>query len=105
MYVCGYNRDFYDGNDTHETDNAQESEDVIIPALILPHASKNEQQLDEDDGKRDKPRQKNAVDTLSVPRLCRDLARYAVGFRRVLVRLTAMIAIPTSDIYERELNE
>ena len=46
--ICRYNRDFDDGHDIDNADNGQESKDIVVSALILPQASEDEEQLNED---------------------------------------------------------
>ena len=55
--VCCYNRDFDDGHDVDDADDGQESKDIVVSALVLPQASEDEQQLNEDDCKRHQPGQ------------------------------------------------
>lgn len=46
--------DLHDRQDAHQTDDAQEAENVIISALVLPEAAEDEEEFDEDDGEGDK---------------------------------------------------
>ena len=93
------NRRFDDRDHEHDTDNAQEAENVVVSALILPQASKDEKQLDEDDGKRDQPRKSDEDDTISVPCLLGDLTGSDVRLSGMLPWLTAMVAIPTACVH------
>ena len=45
------------------------------------------------------------MDTLGVPLLFRNLARDTAGFRWMLIWLAVIEAVPTSNIYEWELDE
>ncbi len=50
-----HNRHLHDGQDPHKADYTQETKHVVISALVLPEAAKNEEQFDEDDGERNEP--------------------------------------------------
>ena len=49
--------DFTDRDDQYGAHNAQKAEDVVVAALVLPHALEDEHQLDEQYGERDQASQ------------------------------------------------
>lgn len=50
--ICRDDGNLNNSHDQNRTDSAQESEDVIVPAFILPQAPEHEHQFNEQDRER-----------------------------------------------------
>lgn len=92
-------RDYQDG-----TDDAQEAEDVVVAALVLPQALEHKHELDEQDGKGDEAGEESAGRATSVPRLRWDLSGTRVGLGRVAPRFCSDVAVPAARVDEGDLN-
>lgn len=99
------NRDFNDSDNVDNADDGQETKDVVVSALILPQTAEDEEQLNKDDGERHEACQQENVDTLRIPRLLRDLARYTAGFGWMFIRLAVIETVPATNINKWKLNE
>lgn len=105
LYIRRHDRDLDDGNDADEGDDGEETEDVVVPAFILPDAAEDEEQLDEDDGEGDQAREQDAVDASGVPWLLWYLASDAVCLGWVFVRVAAVVTVPATAVDEGKLDE
>lgn len=105
LQVGSDNRHLDDRDNQHQAHNAQEPENIVVAAFVLPQTPEHKQELDEDDRKGYQTRQEHRVNALRVPRLIRDLPWDAVSLGRMLPGLTAMIADPAPGIHERYLDQ
>ena len=99
------NGDLADGDYQDGADDAQEAEDVVVAALVLPEALEDEHELYEQDRKRDQSSEQCPIRAAGVPRLDWDLAGNRVGLGGVVPRLGSEVAIPASHVDEGHLDQ
>lgn len=104
-YVCGDDGDFDDCDDTHETDDAEETKNIVIATFVLPQTSEDKKKFDKYYRERDEACNQDAVNTSGIPRLLGDLPRNWAGLCGMLIRLALVEAIQTSGVDKRKLNQ
>lgn len=105
LHVRRHDRHLDDRDNQDDAHDAEEPENIVITALILPQALENEKQLDEDDRKRDDAGEQNRLEALRVPRLHRNLTRDDGGLDRVIPRANDNETVPAANIDQRKLNK
>ena len=105
MDICSDDGHLHYGDDENEADDAQEPENVVVPALVLPQALEDEEEFDEKYRKGNETRKENGVDALGIPCLWWNLARNGARASGVLPRCCFDIAVPASSVDERYLDE
>lgn len=98
LNVCRNNRDFNDGDDTHQTHHAQKSKCVVITTLILPQAPEYKEQFDKNHSKGNQTGKQDAVNPFRVPRFLRNVPRGAVRFRGVFKCQSVVETVPAPDM-------
>lgn len=104
--VIGRNDCHFDNSDDkHCRDRAQESEDIVIAALILPQISEDKEQFDEEDGKWDQSCEQGTCRAAQVPRLEWNLPRNGVGLQRMIPWIGPHVSKPAAKVHEGNLDE
>jgi hypothetical protein len=105
LNVCRDDGDLADSDHQDGTDNAQEAENVVVTALVLPQALEHKHELDEENGKGDQAGKQCSGGASTVPRLDWDLPSNRVGLGRMAPRFGSDVAVPASRIDEGHLNQ
>jgi len=97
--------DLANGDDKNDADNAKKSKNIVITTLVLPQTLEDEEELDEQDGERNQPSNQNPLVILRIPELLRDLSWDRIGLRRMFPCFSLVIAVPTSGVYQGQLDK
>ena len=87
------------------TDYAQESVDVVIPALILPQAAEDEEKLDENYCKGNQARTKNGIIAFHIPCRLGNLSWNATRLGWMIPWPATVEAKPAASVDEGYLDE
>ena len=103
--VCGHDGDFDNREDADEGDDGEEAEDIVVARFVLPQATEDKEEFDEDDGEGDEAGNEARVDALGVPCLLRDRPWDGSCFGWMFVGLALVETVPAAHVDKRELDE